>query len=570
MPQRLQALLTAVQAFYSRLGRIQRIAVLAGVVMVVGILATAVRVQLKQDPYQVLYAELRPEDFKAVAKHLSDAKIPYHVSDDQAAILVPSKLVHTARMQLAKDGIPGHDLVGFEKFDASTLGMSSYVQRIQYVRAVQGELTRSIQRLASVKTARVHISIPPKKTFLEEQEPPKASVVLELRPGMSLTKGETQGVAHLVASAVEGLQPNQVTLVDTKGNFLHRPDDGTMYGMSSALLEMQRAIEIDYEKRIIELLAPVVGYDKVKAKVTAEIDPSRVNTTEETYDPDKAVAKNVIKNDEVTTGSRPNPIGIPGSRSNLPGTENNNPPIPMANTTSEKNVSNSSYAIPRKIQTTDKPSGSIKRLTVAVVVDGYYTKGANPSDADVFSPRTEEELKRLQGVIGNAVGFDSERRDSITISSLPFKSTEVIEPKTEIVIPPGMPTAYRIGLALLGLLAVGFGVLRPVLKKRAEKRERERLALLAENQVMQQKLPKTVAELESEKRSELMTASASGSALSSGTGATGETLEEDTPEQKEQAELLKRILEKLTQAPKKGTRIIQEWIEKDERQPHAA
>ena len=133
-------------------------------------------------------------------------------------------------MELAKDGLPGQDVVGFEKFDGSTLGMSSYVQRIQYVRAVQGELTRSIQRLAAVKSARVHISIPPKKTFLEEEEPPKASVILELRPGQGLAKSEMRGIAHLVASAVEGLKVNQITIVDTKGNFLHRPEDDNAPG----------------------------------------------------------------------------------------------------------------------------------------------------------------------------------------------------------------------------------------------------------------------------------------------------------------------------------------------------
>lgn len=553
-----------IRALYARLSRPQRVAALGIVVATLVGLLSLVTMSARRDPYQVLYSELHSEDFKAVAKRLSDAKIPYQIADDQSTILVQASRVHLARMQLAKEGMPGHDLVGFEKFDGSTLGMSSYVQRIQYVRAVQGELTRSIQRLVSVKAARVHISIPPKKTFLEEQEPPKASVVIELKPGQIPTKSEIQGVAHLVASAVEGLQTSQVTIVDTKGNFLHRPEDGSMNGLSTALLEMQRAIEIDYEKRIIELLTPVVGFDKVRAKVTTEIDPSRVNTTEETYDPDKTVAKSVIKNDEVTTGSRPNPIGIPGSRSNLPGTENNNPPIPMASTSTEKNVQNSTFAIPRKIQTTDKPSGNIKRLTVAVVVDGHYQKTGGPGES-TFVPRSEEELNRLKDIVSNAVGFDAERRDSITISSLPFKTIDVTEPKVELAPPTGLGAPYRYGIALLALLVAGFAILRPILRRRAAKREAEHLAQLQKEEQLKQQLPKTVAELEAAKQTELLKANAEALGLSKGE-------DEATPDQIEQAELLKKILEKLQQAPKKGVRIVQEWIETDERRstPEAA
>ena len=183
---------------------------------------------------------------------------------------------------------------------------------------------------------------------------------------------------------MEGLKVSQVTIVDTHGNLLQRPDDETIPGVSTALLEMERSIESEYEKRIEDILTPVIGMGKVRAKVTAEIDPSRINTTEESYDADKAVARNVLRNDEVNQGSRPNPVGIPGSRSNLPGTEVQNPPVPMATTSNEKNMQNTSYAIPRKVMITDKPSGNIKRLTVAVVVDGVYNKTTGAKEA--FSP----------------------------------------------------------------------------------------------------------------------------------------------------------------------------------------
>lgn len=556
MNETLQRWLEGAKSWFAGLS-VQKRLLLAGaaaLTLTAGVVATLI---LNQDPYQLLYSDLQPEDSKAVIKKLSELGIPYRGAEDGSDVFVPASKVSNARMELAKAGVPGQDVVGFEKFDATTLGMSSYVQRIQYIRAVQGELTRSIQRLASVKRARVHISVPPKKTFLEEEEPPKASVVLELRSGQTPSKSETIGIAHLVASAVEGLKVTQVTIVDTKGNFLHKPDDPGNSGMSTALLETQRSIETEYEKRILEMLTPVVGLGKVRAKVTAEIDSSRTNTTEETYDPEKAVVRQTLKNDEVTTGSRPNPIGIPGSRSNLPGTENQNPPIPMANTSSEKNMANSTYAIPKKVQTIDKPSGNIKRLTVAVVVDGYYNKGTGTNAAEVFSPRTEEELKRLQDVVANAVGFDTQRRDSITVSSLPFKTTDLSfadEP-----VPTGFSLqdfsrhAFRNGLIGLVILLFFFLVVRPLL----------RWATISDVEKEIKVFPTTVAELEAARRDEGMLALSRAAAQ----------LEESEPiEKREEEELRKKILEKIEGAPRKGLRIVQDWLEEVENEgsPQAA
>ena len=229
----------------------------------------------QQDPYQVIYTDLQAEEARAVAKKLGEEKIPHVLAPDLTSISVPGSLVAKARMEVAKAGLPGQSVVGFEKFDSATLGMSSYVQRIQYIRAVQGELTRSIQQLSAVKRARVHISIPPKKTFLEDEEPAKASVILELKHGQKPNKNEINGIAHLVASAVEGLKVANVSIVDTQGSFLHRPeDDGPMAGMSAALLDSQRSMESQYERRVEEILSPVVGSGKVRAKVAAEIDAS--------------------------------------------------------------------------------------------------------------------------------------------------------------------------------------------------------------------------------------------------------------------------------------------------------
>ncbi len=575
MNETLTRLFESAKTYFNGLPKQKKILYIASAAFVVVGLTTMVSL-LKRDPLQVLYSDLRPEESKNVAKRLSEQNISYQVNEDNSTVLVPASQVYKARMELAKEGLPGQDLVGFEKFDNSTIGMSSYVQRIQYVRAVQGELTRSIQRLASVKTARVHISVPPKKTFLEEEDPPKASVVLELRNGMTPSKQETTGIAHLVASAVEGLKVNQITIVDTKGNFLHRPEDTSTPAIPTALLEMQRSIESEYERRVEEMLTPVVGFGKVRAKVTAEIDPSRVNTTEETFDPEKVVARTITKTDESNVGSRPNPMGIPGSRSNLPGTETNNPQVPMATSTNEKNTSNANYAVPRKIQVVDKPSGSIKRMTVAVVVDGYYTKAPNAT-TETFAPRTEDELRRIQDLVANAVGFDAQRRDSITVSSMPFNNTELNVPEAEPA--PGislqnlkMPL-IRNGLIALVLMSFMFMVLRPFLKWITGADEKRKLA---EEELTT--IPRTVEELEA-----AVQASAEGSVSASeaiedalsnrGLVAQMEKNDEEnnvirdifseTESKKEEKRLKNLIMEQLEKSPKKGVRIIQEWIEED-------
>ena len=537
--------------------------VVMGIIVLVGL--------LRRDPYQVLYSDLKPEETKSVAKKLSEQNISYQVNEDNTALSVPASQVYRARMELAKEGLPGQDVVGFEKFDNSTLGMSSYVQRIQYVRAVQGELTRSIQRLSSVKTARVHISVPPKKTFLEDEDPPKASVVLELRSGMSPSKQEVTGIAHLVASAVEGLKVNQITIVDTKGNFLHRPDDDRSPNIPTALLEMQRSIETEYERRIEEMLTPVVGFGKVRAKVTAEIDPSRVNTTEETFDPDRAVARTVTKTDESTTGSKPNPMGIPGSRSNLPGAEAQNQSMPMSTSSNERNTSNANYAIPRKIQIVDKPSGSIKRLTVAVVVDGVYSK-TNGVPSGTFAPRAEDELRRIQELVANAVGFDAERRDSITVSSMPFNSADEKvdggeEQAPALSLKNLNSPLLRSGVITLIALTFLLLVLRPFLKwisLATEKKEAELEELTM--------VPRTVGELEaavSAQKAEEVPSPSSPSDLKTQmekNSEDGEVIKgvfSENEAKREEKQLRNLIIESLDKSPKKGFRIIQDWLEEE-------
>ena len=548
MPENVKKWLEIANAFLRALSIQKKIllGVLSGAILVSVIVGTMIA---QRDPYKVLYTDLQSDEVRSIVKKLGDLKIPNVISEDRTSISVPTSLVDSARMELAKEGIPGQDVVGFEKFDGSTLGMSSYAQRINYVRAVQGELTRSIERLKAVRRARVHISIPPKKTFLEEEEPPKASVVLELREGLQPSKSEINGIAHLVASAVEGLKVDQISIVDTKGNFIFRPGSESAFDKPDGLLELQRSLEHDYESRVEEILYPVIGVGKVRAKVTVEIDQSRVNMTEETYDTNNATPQTSVKDEETTTGTRPNPQGIPGSRSNLPGAEVQNPPVPVASSNSEKITQNLSYAIPKKVTVTNKPSGSIKRLTVAVLVDGHYSKAPGAGSEMAFTPRSDEELQSLKKLVENVVGFDEGRRDSISITSMRFSQGPLGTPeegtaggswwsRKELA-----PQLIRNGLiGLLGLAFI-FLVLRPFLKW---------FSIPDVEPETTRMLPRTVAELE---------AAAASGGLKALSAPAGEFEDAKTLEKKTEEQLREHILQKLQQAPKKASRVVQDWID---------
>jgi len=557
MNEKLQQWLDRGREYFTNLSTAKKIAMALLMSAIIVAIGAGVAV-FRSDPYQVLYSDLTAEGSAAVAKKLGELKIHLRISGDRQSISVPRSLVHQARMELAKEGLPGEDVVGFEAFDTFSFGTSSYVQRIQYQRAVQGELTRSIQRINAVKRARVHISVPPKKTFLEDQDPPRASVILELQNGKNLTKPEIRGISHIVASAVEGLDHRRVTIVDTRGNFLHRPNVDGDSGISSAILELQRSIEKEYERRIIDLLSPVVGSGKVIAKVTAEIDSTRTSLTEEFYDGEKAVPEQLTKNDQTNIGSRPNPIGIPGSRSNLPGAEVQNLPVPTASMSNTSNISTTKYAIPKKLVTVAKPSGNLKRLTVAVIVDGIYKTDPKNAGQEIFTPRSEEELLRFQEIVSNAVGFDAQRRDSISVSCLPFKTTD-LGPEEEINAfnwREFWPQALQNGLVATIIFLFFFLVLRPFLH----------WATLGDTQREIAVMPKTVAELEVAQQDHGVLALKNAIPVLGSTEIQIEKEEAEVKARKDQeASLIKKIAEKIDESPRKGFRIIQEWLEEDEK-----
>jgi flagellar basal-body M-ring protein/flagellar hook-basal body protein (fliF) len=276
------------------------VALAAGVAALV-----SVTLWTQQPDMQVLFANLAPEDAGAIVEKLKEAKVPYELGASGASILVPSAQVHDLRLQMAGQGLPHGGGVGFEIFDRSTLGMSEFVQKLNYRRALQGELARTIAQMPDVARARVHLAVPERRLFSADHDRPRASVVLSLRGSNALSRGQIQGIVHLVASSVEGLQPREVTVVDGNGRLLSEGNNGGdgPTRLTGSQLDYQRTLEKDIETRIQTMLERIVGNNKAVVRVSSVLDLRQVEMTEERYDPNGQVARSEQRTQEKANGS---------------------------------------------------------------------------------------------------------------------------------------------------------------------------------------------------------------------------------------------------------------------------
>lgn len=429
--------------------------------------------------FQILYSNLSEEDAGLIIQKLKDMKIPYRTSD--GGIMVPSDKVHELRLQLATQGIPQGGGVGFEVFDKTNFAMTDFVQKLNYRRALQGELSRTIRSLSEVEQCRVHISVPERSLFAREEDRPKASVLLKLKQGRRLSEGQVQGIVHLVASSVEGLDPKDVTVVDSKGEMLTSAGS-TVVGLSNSQLEFQRNYEKELEGKIATLLEPVVGKGKARVKVVAAIDFTRTEKTEERYDPDGQVIRSEQRNIEKSLGSGSG--GVPGVGSNLP---NKSPSTSSSiKGQSEKKNETINYEISKITSHTVNNPGEIKRLSAVVLVDGTYT-GQEGSKEKKYNPRSEEDLKKIEEMVKRAIGFNQERGDDVKVVNMPFETVseeELPAPKKEIW--PVIITAAKYAVPLIGIILIFLLIIRPLMK-----------TLTSTVKVPQpMALPKTVAEIE--------------------------------------------------------------------------
>lgn len=379
--------------------------------------------------YRPLFTNLASGDAAAIVAALKADKVDYALDDDGHAVLVPQGELYEERLALASRGLPEGSGVGFEIFDRQQLGQTDFLQHLNYQRALQGELGRTIAELGGVESARVHLAIPERSLFVSQDRRPSASVVVKLAAGRTLARAQIDGIVHLVASSVQGLAPEAVTVLDEGGRLLTAPQSGDpALATQGAAIDYQRAIERATEERIESLVATVVGPGKVIARVAASLDFSRTERTEETVDPDRTA----VKTSHTTRED-------PGGAKAAPGTSG-----------AQRRDEQQEYEVSRTKVLTVAPVGSVKSLSVAVLVDGSYRE---ENGRRVFVARTEDELGKLRTLVASAVGLDETRGDRLELTSAPFQAPETpAEPE-----PGALGRAMEWLPALLGRL-FGAGV----------------------------------------------------------------------------------------------------------------
>ncbi len=415
-----------------------------------------------------LYTGLSFEDASAISSELQTMNVPYELRGEGDTILVPRDQITTLRMSLAENGLPTRGQVGYEIFDQqNTLGATSFVQNINNVRALEGELARTITSLARIKTARVHLVLPERELFRRERKDPTASIVLSVRG--ELSAGEIRAIQHLVASAIEGLTPNKVSIVDDTGRLLASGagnDEGDI--IAGEMAERAVSIETRLQSRVEDILANVVGAGRARVQVSAELELNRSTTTSETFDPNGQVVRSTQNSENANSATGPSDAAVsvanelPGASANSGGAGG----VQEQGSTTQETVN---YEISKTTQTAVAEAGGIKRLSVAVVVDGIYADDGN--GGVTYTPRTPEELTQLTALVRTAVGFDEARGDQVEVLNLQFADGPA---QTALGTDgPGLFDFTRddlinwaqMGVTLLIALALVFFVMRPLVRK---------------------------------------------------------------------------------------------------------
>lgn len=478
-------------------GQRLRVGMVAAVVAV-GVIAAAVFFGSRPD-YRVLFSNLSDKDGGAIVAQLSQMNVPYRYTEGGGAIMVPADRVHDVRLKLATQGLPKGAVSGFELMENSKFGITQFQERVNYQRALEGELTRSVQALDSVQDARVHLALPNQNGFFREQQKPSASVLVTLYPGRVLDKAQIAGIVHLVASSVPEMRPEAVSVVDETGKLLSQ--HGESDGLNVQQLMYQQQLEKQYVERILAILEPVVGKGNVRAQVTAELDFSTSESTSEMHNP--AQLPGVVRSQQVleSTGDQkePRPTGIPGAITNQPPQLSGAPingPAPTLQVAGQNSYdymmipgsrreSVTNYEVDRTVRVTRGSTGGIKRVTAAVVVN--FLPGTPAPDAPAGTPVPDVALSDVQqaqmlALVRETIGFNAERGDSVNLMNTPFRKEPLAEGETlplwkdpEVLAAArvfGLPVAVLIIAAVVGIVIL--------LRRRRERlaAERERLDLL--------------------------------------------------------------------------------------------
>jgi flagellar M-ring protein FliF len=406
----------------------QRWSLAAAAILIVAAVYSFTRWQ-HDSGFSPLYTALAQDDAGPIVQKLKEEGVEYRISADGASISVPRERAPELRLQMAAAGYPKSGRIGFEIFDKANFGVTDFAEHVNYRRALEGELERSVIALSQVEQARVHISFPQESIFTESRQPAKASVLIKLRPGAQLPESAIPAITHLVSSAVEGLAPEAVSVLDMRGNLLNR---GKRTGdknqdLSEGALEYKHRVEQDLTAKLNSTLEPVVGLGRFRAAVSADCDITSGEQSEENLDPTHSVMVTSQKTEDVSSPTTHAAAGgVPGTASNLPD------PAPRPATTGggvSRRTESVNYQTSRTVKHTVLPQGALKRLSVSILIDQeVHFEGSGPKAKRVLVPPSPERLKVIHDLASAAVGMDAGRGDQLIVESLPFESTLNLDP----------------------------------------------------------------------------------------------------------------------------------------------
>ncbi len=413
--------------------------------------------------HQLLFANLSSEDAAAVVDELKTRNIEYDLTNQGRSVWVPSRQVHETRLALASKGIPAGSEVGFELFEDIPLGMTEFVQKLNFQRALQGELTRTIKSLDAIDQARVHLVIPKADLFVREKPKGKASVMVKVKPGKILSENQVQGIVHLVSGSVESIQAQDVVVVDLKGNILSGAGGASQGAIITATnFEHKRKVEKELEDNIVKMLEEALGTGKVIARVSAKLNFEKEEKTEEIYDPDSQV----VRSEQTTTESALDAVpagGVPGSATLLPSGANAGAGAAKGlPATREKEKNTFNYEINKVVRHVTKPAGEIIHLSVGVLIDGVYS-----GDPPVYRKRPAEEMAKYFEIVKSVVGFDASRNDQIKVENVQFDKSLLREIEQQLAAEEKYRLAFEVAKYLLGAIFVillFFMIIRPLIR----------------------------------------------------------------------------------------------------------
>ena len=454
--------------FQSTLGR--QLALGAGMAMVMGIMAALWMWNQKPD-YRVLLSNYSDRDGGAIVSALQQMNVPYQFAEGGGAILVPAERVHDARLKLASQGLPKGGNVGFELMENQKLGVSQFLEQVNFQRAMEGELARTINSISSVQSVRVHLAIPKPSVFVRDKERPTASVFLNLHAGRQLDRQQVNAILHLVASSVPDLTAQNVTVVDQNGVLLSNPESRTAdHNLDPQQLKYIQEVQDSIVKRIESILTPMMGSGNVRAEASAEIDFSRTEQAAETFKPNGTPDDAAMRSQRSNESTTPDPAkvgGVPGAASNQPGQKASASAV-AENALPTQKDSTINYEVDKTVRYVQQSMGGVKRLNVAVVINH---KREIAADGKVtLRALTADEKTQVTDLVKEAMGFNKERGDSLSVANSAFAETpKEIIPEEPFWKPyANLGTAKTVGqyaLTALLLIYLFFGVLRPLIKK---------------------------------------------------------------------------------------------------------